>query len=141
MSCDIPYMQKEILFCNRQRTYDWHKKGELGSLGWICTQLCSKQITNKDLLYITWNSAQCCMAAWMGGEFGKNEYMYICMASSLHCSSETITILLISYTLIKSQKKKKRRGGQADVCFSFVSKLFVFLYQTILLLHLPCDNN
>ena len=29
-----------------------------------------KWITNKDLLYSTWNSAQCYVAAWMGGEFG-----------------------------------------------------------------------
>ena len=27
-------------------------------------------IINKDLLYSTWNSAQCYLAAWMGGEFG-----------------------------------------------------------------------
>ena len=27
-------------------------------------------ITNKDLLYSTWNSAQCYVATWMGGEFG-----------------------------------------------------------------------
>ena len=26
--------------------------------------------TNKDLLYSTWNSAQCYAAAWMGGRFG-----------------------------------------------------------------------
>jgi hypothetical protein len=30
-----------------------------------------KWITNKGLLYSTWNSAQCCVAAWMGGEFGE----------------------------------------------------------------------
>ena len=30
-----------------------------------------KWITNKDLLYSTWNSVQCYMAAWMGGEFGE----------------------------------------------------------------------
>ena len=27
-------------------------------------------ITNKDLLHSTWNSPQCYVAAWMGGEFG-----------------------------------------------------------------------
>ena len=32
--------------------------------------LCFKWITNKDLLYITGNSAQRYVAAWMGGEFG-----------------------------------------------------------------------
>ena len=34
------------------------------------TLLCLKWITNKDLLYSTWNSARCYVAAWMGGEFG-----------------------------------------------------------------------
>ena len=32
--------------------------------------LCLKWITNKVLLYSTWNSAQCYVAAWIGGEFG-----------------------------------------------------------------------
>ena len=34
------------------------------------TLLYLKWITNKDLLYSTGNSAQCYVAAWMGGEFG-----------------------------------------------------------------------
>jgi len=34
-----------------------------------------KQITNKDLLYSTGNSAQRYVAAWMGGEFGREWYM------------------------------------------------------------------
>ena len=34
------------------------------------TLLYLKWITNKDLLYNTGNSAQCYVAAWMGGEFG-----------------------------------------------------------------------
>ena len=33
------------------------------------TLLYLKLITNKDLLYSTQNSAQCYVAAWMGGEF------------------------------------------------------------------------
>ena len=33
------------------------------------TLLNFKWITNKDLLYSTWNSAQCDMAGRMGGEF------------------------------------------------------------------------
>ena len=35
-----------------------------------------KWITNKVLLYSTWNSAQCCVAAWMGREFG-GEWIHI----------------------------------------------------------------
>ena len=38
--------------------------------GMMYTQLELKWIANKDLLYSTWNSAQCSVAAWMGGEFG-----------------------------------------------------------------------
>ena len=34
------------------------------------TLLYLKLITNKDLLYRTGNTAQCHVAAWMGGEFG-----------------------------------------------------------------------
>ena len=34
------------------------------------TLLYLKWIANKDLLYSTGNSAQCQVAAWMGGEFG-----------------------------------------------------------------------
>ena len=37
-----------------------------------------KWITNKDLLYSTGNSAQCYVAAWMGGEFGEEGiYVYV----------------------------------------------------------------
>ena len=36
-----------------------------------------KWITNRDLLYGTWNSAECYVAAWMGGEVGENGYMYM----------------------------------------------------------------
>ena len=37
-----------------------------------------KWITNKDLLYSTGNSAQCYVAAWMGGEFG-GKWIHICL--------------------------------------------------------------
>ena len=67
------------------------------------TLLYLKWITNKDLLYSTGNSAQCYTAAWMGGEFGGEWiHVYVCMAESLCCPSETITTLLISYTPIQN---------------------------------------
>ena len=67
------------------------------------TLLYLKWITNKDLLYSTGNSAQCYVAAWMGGEFGGEWiHVYVCMAESLYCPSETITTLLISYTPIQN---------------------------------------
>ena len=39
------------------------------------TLLYFKWIANKDLLYSTGNSVQCCAAACMGGEFGGKGYM------------------------------------------------------------------
>ena len=45
-------------------------KGIVKEIGVImCTLLYLKWITNKDLLYSTWNFTQCSMPAWMGGEF------------------------------------------------------------------------
>ena len=42
------------------------------------TLLHLKWITNKDLLYSPWNSAQCYVPAWMGGEFGGDWiHMYV----------------------------------------------------------------
>ena len=41
------------------------------------TLLHLKQITNKDILCGTGNSAQCYVATWMGGELGENGYMYM----------------------------------------------------------------
>jgi len=40
------------------------------------TLLCLKWITNKVLLKSTWNSAQCYVAARMGGEFG-GEWIHV----------------------------------------------------------------
>ena len=37
----------------------------------IYTLLYFKWITNKDLVYSTWYSAQCYVAAWMGAGFGR----------------------------------------------------------------------
>ena len=41
------------------------------------TLLYLKWITNKDLQYRPWNFAQSYVAAWMGGRFGGNGYMYM----------------------------------------------------------------
>ena len=49
----------------------------------VYTLLYLKQITSKDLLYNTGNSAQCYVAAWMGGEFGGEWiHAYVWMSSS-----------------------------------------------------------
>ena len=69
------------------------------------TLLYLKWITNRDLLYSTWNSAQCYVAAWMGGEFGGEWiHVYVWMSPfgvhlklSQHC-------LLISYITIQNKR-------------------------------------
>jgi len=40
------------------------------------TRLYLKWITNRDLTYSTGNSAQCYVAAWMGGEF-EEEWIHV----------------------------------------------------------------
>ena len=40
------------------------------------TSLYLKWITNKGLQYSTWNSAQCSVAAWIGGDFG-GEWIHV----------------------------------------------------------------
>ena len=42
------------------------------------TLLHLKWITNKDLLYSPWNSAQCCMLGWVEGSLGEDGYIYMC---------------------------------------------------------------
>jgi len=43
----------------------------------IYTLLYFEWIIKNDLQYSTGNSAPCYVAAWMGGEFGENGYMYM----------------------------------------------------------------
>ena len=75
----------------------------------LYTALYLKQITNKDLLYSTGDSAQCSVAAWLGEEFG-GEWIHVYVwlspfAVHLKLSQHG---LLISYTPIQFKKKKKR---------------------------------
>ena len=69
------------------------------------TLLYLKWITNKDLPYSTWNSAQCFVDR--RGVWGR---MDTCthMAESLRCSPETITTLWITYTPIENNNNKPR---------------------------------
>ena len=56
-------LEKELNGCQR--------KGIVREFGMdMYTLLYLKRIASKDLLYSTWNSAQCYVDAWMGGEFG-----------------------------------------------------------------------
>ena len=87
--------------------------GVVGAGGWqdrqfgmvLYTLLYLKLIIDKDLLYGTWNSAQSFVTAWVGGQ-GKLDSC-ICMVESLCCSPETITTLLIGYTLNTAPPKKE----------------------------------
>ena len=59
----------------RERTYGcWEEgcgEGTVREFGTdMYTLLYLKWITNKDLLYSTWNSAQCCAVVWMVHKFG-----------------------------------------------------------------------
>ena len=61
-----------------------------------------KWTTNEYLLYITWNPVQCYVPAWMGGGVWGRMDSCICTAESLHCSPETITILLTGYARVQN---------------------------------------
>ena len=63
------------------------------------TLLYLKWITTKDLLYSPCNSAQCYVAAWMGGNLGKIDAC-ICIAQLLCCLPETVQTFLLGYTPI-----------------------------------------
>ena len=59
---------------------------------------------NKRNIPLAWNSAQCYVAAWLGGEFWGRMDTCICMAASVCCLPETITNACISQYKIKSLK-------------------------------------
>ena len=65
---------------------------------------CFKWITNKDLLCSPGSSAQCYVAALMGGEFGGEWIPVYIMAESLCCPPEIITTLLAGYTPEQNKK-------------------------------------
>ena len=67
----------------------------------IYTLLYSKWISSKDLLHSTGNSTPRYVAAWRGGGFG-GERIHVCMAESLHCSPETITLLIRHWVCVCS---------------------------------------
>ena len=72
------------------------------------TLLYSKWITNKDLLYSTWNSAQCYVPAWMGGGAGgrMDTCMYVWLSRfTVHLKHHNI---VIPQYKIKSLKFKKK---------------------------------
>ena len=56
----------------------WGKGGIVREFGMdMYTLLYLRWITNEDLLNSTRNSAQCYVAAWMGGEFEEEEWIHV----------------------------------------------------------------
>ena len=75
--------------------------------------------TSKDLLDSTGDSAQCLVAAWMGGEFGEQWlHIYVYMPESLCCPPETITTLLTDYTTI--QNKNLKNITKKSLCYNIM---------------------
>ena len=70
-----------------------------------------KWITNKDLRYSTGSSAQCCVAAWMGGEFG-GERTHLCVW--LHHSPGSITAFLTGFSPRPNKKLKNIKVGKGN---------------------------
>ena len=92
---------------NRNRLTDFEHKRVVVWEGWgkrtvrefakdLYTPLYLRWITNKDLLYSTWNSAQYYVAAWVGGELAGRMDPSVYTAETLHCSPETITTLFVN---------------------------------------------
>ena len=95
----------------------------------MCTLLYLKWVNSKRLLYSTWNSAQCYVADGRRVWGRMDACIYI--TESLHCSPETITTLLISYTSIENEKLKKKISTSflkdfLKSSFSFTEKLHSF---------------
>ena len=76
--------------------------------GCLYTLLYLKWITNKDLLFSTWNSAQCCGAGWMGAGFG-GEWIHVHVWLSPFAVHEIMTTL-IGYTPIHNKKLIPGKG-------------------------------
>ena len=61
----------------RKQTHGCWGEGIVQDFGKVMyTLLYLKWITKKNLLYNTWNSAQCYVAAWMGAGFG-GEWLHV----------------------------------------------------------------
>ena len=66
-----------------------------------------KVLSNMDLLSSTWNSAQCYVAAWMGGEFGwERIHLYVWLSHFAVYLKLSQLCLLIGYAPVKNKKFK-----------------------------------
>ena len=89
-----------------------------------------KWMTNKVLLYSTGNSAQCYMAAWMKGEFGRARIhcMYSWVASLFIWNYHTVVLAISQYKTkgFKKELAKRmatciRKWGECSLAHSVVS--------------------
>ena len=64
---------------------------------------------NKGLLYSTGNSAQCYVAAWVGGEFGGEWMCGYVWLSLFYCLPETKRTLLTDYNPIQNTQFKTNK--------------------------------
>ena len=90
------------------------------------TMLYLKWITNRNLLYSTWNSAQCYLPFWTRGARG-TMYTYVYVAESLHYSPEAITTLIIGYTPTQSALGGKKLKNKIKRCLFLLYFCIKFL--------------
>ena len=89
----------------------------MGGKGYVNILLYFKWISNKDLLYSTWISAQCYVAAWIGGEFGGEWlHVYVWLGPSIAHLELSPHFLLTCYTPIQNKKFKKKAKGRDESC-------------------------
>ena len=95
--------------------------GEFGTD--MYTLLYLKWIISKDLLYSTGNSAQCYVAAWMGGTF-RGEWIhtpfYVHLKLSQHCKSAIPQYKIKSLQTIWSQQGREKVGRPEKVVLNHI---------------------
>ena len=71
-----------------------------------------KWITNKDIQYVlgrTWNSVQCYVAAWIGGEFGGERiHVYVQLSVFTFALKRLQNCLLISHSPVQNENSKRQ---------------------------------
>ena len=96
--------QKEIHRLRKQIYVCWGKRivRDFGKVMYTLKYL--KWITNKDLLYGTWDPAQCYVPAWMWGGLGENGHMFIRLNPfAIHFK------LLLQYKMFLVLKRKRNK--------------------------------
>ena len=88
----------------RKRIYGYQGKGQLGTLGRVCTNCYLKWITNRNFCIAHGTLLNVVCASQEGRRSWGKMDTCICMAESLCCSPETTTTLLIDYTSIQNKK-------------------------------------